>query len=63
MNALPLVLVTVGTDHHPFDRLVGWADQWAADRGHVRVLVQHGATAPPRHATGHDFLDHAQLQR
>ena len=29
-----LVFVTVGTDHHPFDRLVGWADS-----AHTHPLV------------------------
>ncbi|MQA93426.1 MAG: glycosyltransferase [Streptosporangiales bacterium] len=61
-EALPLVLVTVGTDHHAFARLVGWADRWAADRGHVRVLVQHGASIAPSHAAGRAFLDHGELQ-
>ncbi len=22
------MMVTVGSDHHPFDRLVGWVDRW-----------------------------------
>ena len=25
------VVVTVGTDHHPFDRLVGWVNAWLAE--------------------------------
>ena len=29
----PLLLVTVGTDHHPFDRLIRWADAWLAAEG------------------------------
>lgn len=36
------VVVAVGTDHHPFDRLVQWADRWAARHPDVRVLVQRG---------------------
>jgi UDP-N-acetylglucosamine transferase subunit ALG13 len=47
----PLLLVTVGTDHHPFDRLVRWADGWlAANPGTLRCLMQTGTSAPP---TGH----------
>jgi UDP-N-acetylglucosamine transferase subunit ALG13 len=44
----PLLLVTVGTDHHPFDRLVGWAGAWL-DRhpGELRCLLQTGTSAPP----------------
>ncbi len=38
----PRVLVTVGTDHHRFDRLIGWVDRWAAAHPEARVLVQHG---------------------
>ena len=22
------ILVIVGTDHHPFDRLIGWTNEW-----------------------------------
>lgn len=45
---LPLVVVTVGTDYHPFDRLVGWADRWCASQdGAVRALAQVGTSAPP----------------
>jgi UDP-N-acetylglucosamine transferase subunit ALG13 len=44
----PLLLVTVGTDHHPFDRLVRWADGWlAANPGALRCLMQTGTSAPP----------------
>jgi UDP-N-acetylglucosamine transferase subunit ALG13 len=43
-----LLLVTVGTDHHPFDRLVGWAGAWlAAHPGTLRCLMQTGTSAPP----------------
>ena len=47
----PLVLALVGTDHHPFDRLVGWVDAWAGAR-RARVVIQHGAARPPAHAEG-----------
>jgi UDP-N-acetylglucosamine transferase subunit ALG13 len=48
----PLVLALVGTDHHPFDRLVGWVDAWAAGARDARVVVQHGSARPPAHAEG-----------
>lgn len=41
------VFVSVGTDHHPFDRLVGWAERWAADHPGDRVVVQHGHASVP----------------
>jgi UDP-N-acetylglucosamine transferase subunit ALG13 len=47
-DQLPLLLVTVGTDHHPFDRLVRWAGAWLAARpGTLRCLMQTGTSAPP----------------
>jgi UDP-N-acetylglucosamine transferase subunit ALG13 len=43
-----LLLVTVGTDHHPFDRLVRWVDAWfGSGRVGVRCLMQTGTSAPP----------------
>jgi UDP-N-acetylglucosamine transferase subunit ALG13 len=44
----PLLLVTVGTDHHPFDRLVRWTGGWlAANPDGLRCLMQTGTSAPP----------------
>ncbi len=42
----PLVLVSVGTDHHPFDRLVEWVQEWVATRppGSVRCVLQSGSS-------------------
>jgi UDP-N-acetylglucosamine transferase subunit ALG13 len=58
----PAVLVTVGTDHHPFDRLVGWVDAWvAASPTRARCLVQHGTSRPPAYADGAAHLGHDQL--
>jgi UDP-N-acetylglucosamine transferase subunit ALG13 len=54
-----LVFVSVGTDHHPFDRLVGWVDAWLPDG--VQCVVQHGTSAPPRRAEGVAYLDHGAL--
>jgi UDP-N-acetylglucosamine transferase subunit ALG13 len=57
----PLVVVLLGTDHHPFDRLVDWADEVALLRPDLHVLVQHGASRPPQHADGRAFLPHREL--
>ena len=46
-----MILVLVGTDHHPFDRLVRWADRWAGAHP-ARVVIQHGSARPPAHAEG-----------
>jgi UDP-N-acetylglucosamine transferase subunit ALG13 len=58
----PLVLCVVGTDHHHFTRLVSWCDALAERRPDVDVLVQHGASAPPRTARGVAFLGKAELE-
>ena len=60
----PFLLVTVGSDHHPFDRLIGWVDGWLADGGGEQVdcVMQYGTSAPPRHADGERFMDHDLLQ-
>jgi len=62
-NGLPRadVVATVGTDHHRFDRLVGWVDAWAAAHPDVVVLVQHGTATPPRHARGVVMLGYDDL--
>ena len=57
------VLVAVGTDKHPFDRLVEWVGQWhaeAADR--VSLTVQHGHTRASAVPGAVPFLGHADLQ-
>lgn len=51
------VFVSVGTDHHPFDRLVGWSERWADAHPDDIVVVQHGTTRAP---VG---VDHAELYR
>ncbi len=56
----PLVVALVGTDHHPFERLVRWVDAWAGS-GAVRVVIQHGSAHPPEHATGVGVLPADEL--
>ncbi len=57
------ILVTVGTDFHPFQRLVDWADQFAEGHPEHEVFTQYGSARPPRHGEHSRLLDHAQLQR
>lgn len=59
----PLVVVAVGTDHHPFGRLVGWVDRWLARGGADRVecVVQHGTAPAPRWGTPRAYLEHAEF--
>ena len=60
---LPLVLTTIGTDHHPFTRLVRWVDGWAAERtGLVRSVIQSGTSDPPEESEWRDYVPHDELQ-
>jgi UDP-N-acetylglucosamine transferase subunit ALG13 len=61
----PLVVVTVGSDHHRFDRLVEWVDSWLAGKvgDGVDCVIQHGTAAPPTRGRGIPYLEHAELQR
>jgi UDP-N-acetylglucosamine transferase subunit ALG13 len=61
----PLVVVTVGSDHHRFDRLIQWVDSWIASRtdNGVDCVIQHGTATKPTHGRSVDYLDHGELQR
>ncbi|MCR6032934.1 glycosyl transferase family 28 [Nocardioides sp. zg-579] len=56
----PLVAVLLGTDHHPFDRLVDWSREVRRATG-ADVFVQHGATTLPPDLTGAAVLGLAEL--
>lgn len=58
------LVVSVGTDHHLFDRLIDWIDDWV-DQQQVApsVFVQHGASRSPRNGTGQERLPRAELLR
>ena len=60
----PLLLVSVGTDHHPFDRLVRWAGAWLDGHpGRLPCLMQTGTSAPPTGpATWRAYLEFDALQ-
>ncbi|MDP8911041.1 MAG: sulfotransferase [Actinomycetota bacterium] len=63
MTEKPLVFATVGTDHHPFDRLVRWLDRWLENGGkhRARCLVQRGTSRAPAHAESADYLDYGSM--
>ena len=58
--ARPFVFVTVGTDHHPFDRLVQWVDVWAAAHPEIEVVIQYGEACSPAHADPKAYLTHSE---
>lgn len=56
------MLVTVGSDYHPFDRLIGGVDAWLDREGESRpVVVQYGTAHKPRHGECLDYLPHDRL--
>lgn len=61
----PLVAVLVGTDHHPFTRVVDWSSALAAE-GWADWFVQHGTAAwpeaPPPNLRGARVIDQATLR-
>jgi len=59
----PRFVVTVGTDHHPFDRLIGWINDWLVLHPE-RILafaVQRGPAAVEPVCLSSRFLDAVQL--
>ena len=60
-GAAELVVVSVGTDHHPFDRLVGWMDRWAGEHPAVEVIIQRGSAAPTEWAESHELIPYDEL--
>jgi UDP-N-acetylglucosamine transferase subunit ALG13 len=61
--APPRVVVTVGTDHHHFDRLIGWINDWLGQYPEQAgaVFVQSGAASVRPACAGERFLDADQL--
>lgn len=54
--------VTVGTDHHPFGRLIEWVDGWLASRSvEIECFVQSGTSPPPRRARSKTFLSPGEV--
>lgn len=56
-----MIFVTVGTDHHPFDRLIGWVERWERPSG-VDVFVQHGACRVPTGVAAEPFLTVGEMR-
>jgi UDP-N-acetylglucosamine transferase subunit ALG13 len=58
----PLVVVTVGTDHHRFDRLVRWMDHWySRQSAEVRIVAQTGTARQSRVFECQPYLAPAEL--
>ena len=58
------ILVTVGTDHHRFDRLIEWFDEWVANQqvaDHIDGFVQRGTSVVGR-VDSVEYLEFKQLR-
>jgi UDP-N-acetylglucosamine transferase subunit ALG13 len=58
---IDLVVVSVGTDHHRFDRLVAWMDNWAARNPSWRVVIQRGGAPETQHCESHPLIPYEEL--
>jgi UDP-N-acetylglucosamine transferase subunit ALG13 len=60
----PLLLVTVGSDHHPFNRLISWVDTWLdanTNAERLQVVSQYGTAVAPRYGQSAPFMEHGKL--
>lgn len=57
------IFVTVGTDHHPFTRLIEWLDRWSSSQppGVVRLFFQVGTSAPPSGSPWSRYLKYQDM--
>jgi UDP-N-acetylglucosamine transferase subunit ALG13 len=55
-----IIVVSVGTDHHLFDRLISWLTAWGG-ASRVDLRVQHGTSAPVPGARNVALVSHAEL--
>jgi UDP-N-acetylglucosamine transferase subunit ALG13 len=61
VTAVSLV-VSVGTDHHRFDRLVEWTENWVSSVPfYVDLFVQYGSSRAPRIGDGAPLLPRAEM--
>lgn len=58
-----VVLVSVGTSEHSFDRLICAVAQWTAQHPELRLVLQHGYSPAVPGAENHRFLPRADLIR
>ena len=60
-EAVALIVVSVCTDHHPFDRLIDWLQAWVLENPEVDVVVQHGTSPEVTGAVCRTMLPHPEL--
>lgn len=57
----PRIVVSLGTDHHPFPRLVAWLDTALERLPGTTCLLQHGSTKASSRASNTPRLPHGEL--
>ncbi len=64
-NSVPerLIVVSVGTDHHRFDRMVRWVEHYVAQHPDLKFVVQRGTSSEPRDIESHELIPHDELRR
>ncbi len=58
----PIVIVSVGTDHHRFDRLIQWTEEFAATRPDAAFVVQRGTSRSPKGVASQELIPHQEIQ-
>ncbi len=58
----PLAVVSVGTDHHRFDRMIRWTEHYANRHPEIRFVVQRGTSNSPRTLESHELIPHEELR-
>lgn len=56
-----IVVVSVGTDYHPFDRLILHMSNWVLSSQDTKLIVQHGRSPTIRGAENHELIPRDQL--
>ena len=62
-GSITTVVVSAGTYHLPFSRLVEWVEPWSRRHPEVRMIVQHGPGITLPGAENHRILAHSELLR
>ena len=57
----PTVIVSAGSYHLPFNRLVDWMEPWVLRHPEVQVIMQHGPSRPLPGAENHRTLPYQRL--
>ncbi len=63
MSSGSRIVIIVGTDHHPFERMVRWADDRRRSHPDDSVMIQHGSSTAPQTAEGYPFLAPDEVRR